>query len=612
MESVRESHWRKRQRPATSLVLRFVARYENVLLGAMLLFLHVATSWGFASPLSRSLMLVHLGLFMLWQPIWRGDRRLDVMDAAVFMAFTTGFVVLLNGWLLACWLILIIGLVGGRTLTSQSERIVYMLTLLFLISKLLVVVVPLLFPARSMPETVISIFLYGLLALPLVIAVVPSGPARMRSSHSVDLFRGVTASLMAALVALGSVVTMYRNDADYADALIAATLALGAFLFAISWLLTPGTGAGGLAALWERSLLNIGTPFEEWLTDLADIADEQRTPAQFLTAAMRALVGLPWVSGVEWEAEESEGLAGQRTRHAMDLNTPGISMRLYVQREPSPTLLLHGRLLVQLLGHFHIAKQREQELSRQAHLQAIYETGARVTHDIKNLLQSLQTMTLVISQEQASLKDGERRRAARTQHFIEQQLPVVTQRLQLALDKLQSPTRVGLEQQPLSAWWDALQARHQGTGVELQGRITRDPLVPVDLFDSVVENLLENARQKRLLEPSVELSVMVESSESDLRVTVTDSGERVPHDIAQGLLRRPVPSRTGLGIGLYQSARQAEMLGYNLSLAHNEDGFVSFELRRRPDFSATDQYSLFGREARKVDPDHGNDISTKT
>ncbi len=113
MESVRESHWRKRQRPATSLVLRFVARYENVLLGAMLLFLHVATSWGFASPLSRSLMLVHLGLFMLWQPIWRGDRRLDVMDAAVFMAFTTGFVVLLNGWLLACWLILIIGLVVG-------------------------------------------------------------------------------------------------------------------------------------------------------------------------------------------------------------------------------------------------------------------------------------------------------------------------------------------------------------------------------------------------------------------------------------------------------------------------------------------------------------------
>ena len=598
MASTEEIRWRKRQRPATSLVLRFVSQYENALLGAMLLFLHVATSWGFASPLSRSLMLVHLGLFMLWQPIWRGDRRLDVVGAGVFMAFTVGFVVLLNGWLLACWLILIIGLVGGRTLTSRSERIVYMLTLLFLISKLLVVVVPLLFPARSMPEPVTAIFLYGLLALPVLIAALPSAPTRVRSGHSVDLFRGMTASLMAALVALGSVVTMYRTDADYANALIQASLVLGGFLFAISWLLTPGTGAGGLAELWERSLLNIGTPFEEWLTDLADVADEQRTPAQFLTAAMQALVGLPWVSGVEWEAEESEGLAGQRTRHAMDLNTPGISMRLYVQREPSPTLLLHGKLLVQLLGHFYIAKQREQELSRQAHLQAIYETGARVTHDIKNLLQSLQTMTLVISQEQAALEHGERRRSARTQHFIEQQLPLVTQRLQLALDKLQSPTKVGLEQQPLSAWWEALQARHQGTSVELHGRITRDPLVPVDLFDSVVENLLENARQKRQLDPRIEISVVLESSESDLRVTVTDSGERVPDDIAEGLLRRPVPSRTGLGIGLYQSSRQADMLGYTLALEHNEDGFVSFELRRRPDLSATDQYSLFGNDGR--------------
>ena len=42
-------------------------------------------------------------------------------------------------------------------------------------------------------------------------------------------------------------------------------------------------------------------------------------------------------------------------------------------------------MLIHLIGHFYGAKHRELELANSAHLQAIYETGARVTHDIKNL-----------------------------------------------------------------------------------------------------------------------------------------------------------------------------------------------------------------------------------
>jgi hypothetical protein len=40
-----------------------------------------------------------------------------------------------------------------------------------------------------------------------------------------------------------------------------------------------------------------------------------------------------------------------------------------------------------------------------------------------------------------------------------------------------------------------------------------------------------------------------------------------------------VPSDTGYGIGLYQVARQADMLGFTLRLARNEPGEVVFELR---------------------------------
>ena len=44
---------------------------EHRLLGLMFLSLHLAIWYDFGGPLSRSLMLAHLGLFLLWQPLWR-------------------------------------------------------------------------------------------------------------------------------------------------------------------------------------------------------------------------------------------------------------------------------------------------------------------------------------------------------------------------------------------------------------------------------------------------------------------------------------------------------------------------------------------------------------
>jgi hypothetical protein len=54
----------------------------------------------------------------------------------------------------------------------------------------------------------------------------------------------------------------------------------------------------------------------------------------------------------------------------------------------------------------------------------------------------------------------------------------------------------------------------------------------------------------------------------------------VPAGIAASLLRAPVPSDSGLGIGLYQAARQAQAAGYALRLEANRDGEVCFTLRR--------------------------------
>jgi len=46
------------------------------------------------------------------------------------------------------------------------------------------------------------------------------------------------------------------------------------------------------------------------------------------------------------------------------------------------------------------------------------------------------------------------------------------------------------------------------------------------------------------------------------------------------LFHNPVQSHTGLGIGLFQAAKQAAQAGYCLALAANEPGMVCFVLTR--------------------------------
>jgi hypothetical protein len=47
-------------------------------------------------------------------------------------------------------------------------------------------------------------------------------------------------------------------------------------------------------------------------------------------------------------------------------------------------------------------------------------------------------------------------------------------------------------------------------------------------------------------------------------------------------MKEPVASEDGLGIGLYQAARQADSQGYRLALAENRSGRVVFTLSPQP------------------------------
>jgi signal transduction histidine kinase len=101
--------------------------------------------------------------------------------------------------------------------------------------------------------------------------------------------------------------------------------------------------------------------------------------------------------------------------------------------------------------------------------------------------------------------------------------------------------------------------------------------LPRTLFDTVADNLIRNALAKRALEPKIDVRVSLEG-DSRLTLRVRDDGSPVPEALEAALMRAPVASKTGLGIGLYQAARLAEAASYSLSLERNLEGDVRFTL----------------------------------
>jgi signal transduction histidine kinase len=291
---------------------------------------------------------------------------------------------------------------------------------------------------------------------------------------------------------------------------------------------------------------------------------------------------MSWIAGAEWQVDDRGGSDGDKAGYKTHLDVEPLSVVLYTDRPVGPSLLIHCRLLIQLLAQFYTAKKREIEHADQAHIHAVHETGARVTHDIKNLLQSLKTTASAISEQGQEETAGEEKRNLAGLSLLRRQLPNITQRLQLALDKLQRPAGNNGERMSAQSWWHQLTQRHSGSDIMFHAEIETDCDIPNECFDSVVENLLDNARNKSGATPKLEVQVDLEVNNAGVVVCVTDNGEPLPTGLAKQLFQRAVPSNDGLGIGLYQAYKQADSLGYELSLSSNEPGAVQFSLVKRP------------------------------
>ena len=138
-----------------------------------------------------------------------------------------------------------------------------------------------------------------------------------------------------------------------------------------------------------------------------------------------------------------------------------------------------------------------------------------------------------------------------------------------------------------ASWWAGLRQRYPRSQINFSVRGEMAGMtLPRELFDSVAENLLQNAIAKVQQDAGVRITVMFDAANSG-GLTISDSGEAVPATIAARLLSAPVSSQSGLGIGLFHAARQAAQLDYRLELAENRAGFVCFRLSANARATAT-------------------------
>jgi len=552
----------------------FSQRYWRVIVVAMLALLHIAVFRGVADPWARALLLAHLGLLLLWQPFLRGEQRISLTQGVILALVASAVMLQLNWWFLAFWVVVLAGLVGGKVYQQHArwQRRAYLVVLAYLLALLAIAILPEIAPRREIDADIRAYAEYVLPVAFVLIALFPSEPESADAPHIIDFFYSVFLMLLIVVVILGSFTFMSVTGTPYLEALTATVFlaAGGMLLVALAW--NPRSG-GGLDVFFSRYLFSIGLPVEKWLHVLAELLQVEARPERFLSEAVAALLRVPSVAGVSWRAGDTTDEQGSRTPQVVEYASSELALTIYSRYRLGPTLRWHLHLLGQLLGEFYVAKLGEEKLRQSSYLQAVHETGARMTHDIKNLLQSLSVLTSVAARDQ-----GGERSSPELQALLRRQLPLIERRLAETLEKLQRPQESGEIYVAARLWWESLARQYRGEGVEFEPA-TPPPGVrlPRSLFDSVADNLIRNALAKRADDEGLRVRVALECGEG-LALRVCDSGSAVPAAIAANVLRAPVSSRSGLGIGLYQAARQAEASGYRLALESNRDGEVCFLL----------------------------------
>jgi hypothetical protein len=545
--------------------------------------LHLVFAVGPDNVIGRWLFLSHIGLGLLWQPFVQPRRRLGPAGSLMVLLSAALLAYFLNWAILLLWSILLAGVVSGKVFMfpDRWERFFHLAALGYLVMVVLMLILPAAVKSADLADPVLASLVFYLAPLVLVgMAVLPAkqGFAEERA-EIVDFIYGMFVVLLLAVIVLGSLSYSLLFKASYLESQLITLGIVAGVLLLLGFIWNPRAGFVGLGTAVAQHVMSLGLPVEEWLQSLAELGKHEENPDRFMALACAELPRrLPGVKGGRWEWEVigEQDVFGNQQGHRTGFAHGRLRLELVTRVEPSPALRWHYDLVVRLLSEFYLGKWRAQELKRLSYIQAIHETGARLTHDVKNLLQSLDTLCAAANEAGATS-------SPRFGELLRRQLPEVSARLRQTLDKLVEPGKtLPTAPVPAAEWLASLESRYADTDTSVigEGDLNACSLLEPVLFSSVAENLLQNIAAKRRRLPGLKAVVRLVCIHGEARLEISDDGSVIPVAIAAKLFAEHVASEDGLGIGLYQCARQAEQAGYRFELARNIDGCVRFRLAR--------------------------------
>lgn len=527
-----------------------------------------------SSLIGRVWWLVGCGLSLLWQPVISADRRLSPVQVALVFVLVGAVVLRLDWAWLAASVILVAALVGGKVIVARERRLgwYYLLAFAYLCVLLFVWISPRLYavvPTDGVGAWSRWLSLGALIAVALALPLRRVDEGRRVFDFLVSLL--ILMMLASVLMAVGIMIALDR--VSHAEALVRALIGLGGAVLALNWIWNPRLGFSGLGPMVSRYLLRFGFPFEDWLNGIANLFDREPDPDVFLEKALKSFAELPWVVGGEIRRGAAILTFGEHERHRAELRQGELELVLFTSYAWSASLIWQANLLFKLAVEFYRARQREHLLRQMQYVQAVYETGSRVTHDVKNLLQSLEGLCFAVDGKQVAADDHE------VMDLMRRQLPEISRRLRSTLEKLAAPSGGDADWVCADEWWQAVQGRFDGQRL---GFANVSPIgrhwIPGTLFDTSADNLIANALQKRLHYPGLKIAVILRLEGGEAVLRVEDDGDPVPEGTARALFAEPVYSSNGLGVGLFHAGQLAARLGFRLALTENRPGAVAFSL----------------------------------
>ena len=545
-------------------------QFGQQILASTLLTYHILIWLVDDRQLEFALSFVLYGLFLLWQPLWGKETVVDKKRIAFLVLVFIGITYAFPNESLVFFGLILSGLIGSRLLGQSAFRSFDLLALLIIILEMAIGLVPATFKQIELPA-LFADYMQTIILIPVLLFYFAPNPDHQQQGRSqVDLMHGLLAATLLFIVLLGGIVINLLYGVDYIDGLLLTVFIVSTLTIGISWFWNPGVGYSGIGVLWNRYAMTIGGPFESWINKLTTLIEERYlTPGEYLEAACENLVENDWLNAIEWHFENFKVSAGDKTGTRLEHPlTKNLNVVLYFKADPGAALEQHTILLIRMAYQFYLAKLNQEKMRAQEHFETIHHTGARLTHDIKNILQSIKTSIDILDMDQDSQN---------SQQLLQVNLKQIGTRLENTLNKLKVPkldTQISLVD--CHKWIKRIGKQHNtNERMHFHSDIDNNVTLPIDLFDSVAENLINNALKKL---SASRIDVRLLSNSDVIILSVCDDGDAIPPEIEKNLFAQPVSSGSGMGIGLYQSAIMALAFNYELELSQNERGRVCFNL----------------------------------